>query len=155
MKEKIGMELDVRKLGRDLVYRLFDLDLPNVEEASRQELKGNLGWADYRTGKIKIARDMPEGLKQYVLGHEVLELLYQPQTEGEHAELEARYLEATEGLWGIIYHGLGLKYGSEFSRRVSKYLKWLPEAFEDVKRKYRQAVEMVEKYLVGGEACWA
>ncbi len=138
-----------------------------VEDVPGNTVNGKyIGWADYRTGKIKIprfdgvvkyargaTRQMYEQVRQavraYILGHEINELRYQPQTERNHGRIEADNLARAEAhdpkafIAGLALHKARLEGGNRKGREFTKNTGY----FYDLGKKFRQYAEHLDEWV--------
>lgn len=143
-------------------------DFPiKVEDVAGSTVDGkHIGWADYRTGGIKIAtldgavkyargtarqiyENVRQAVRRYILGHEMNELAYQPQTERNHGRIEADNLAKAEAhdpkafIAGLALHKARLegdnKKGKEFTKNTGY--------FYDLGKKFRQYTEHLDEWV--------
>ncbi len=152
--EGLSMPLSGLRLGNDGLADLR-IDIHETPESQRPKtpeieyVRGNtvrgkyLGWADYETGRIEIPDFEPileevndrmkplyarhrAALQRYIAGHEVLEQIYQPQTELAHGTMEARNMEVLESadheayMAGLALHRKRLEEGGRKEKVFSK-----------------------------------
>jgi len=117
---------------------------PRINYVPGNKVKANyLAWANYDTKSIDIAAfdeimgtvkgkmkdkygQVRDALHRYILNHEMFELEYEPQSNMQHGEMEARnldILEATDSdayMAGLALHKKRMKDGSRDEKAFSK-----------------------------------